>query len=195
MEGDAWRPWLVDAQRRILEKVNSATVGLRGESEWVIRDVVSLSDWQDHSIVRFAWQLGDLKGPGFAAVYRDAVYSLDSERTFVEYLVDSKLKIIPSLKDHLATALECAVLGWTAQKRRVDSAEELAKLADSIEPYKEVLAEIAPPFIEETSAERRLAVWIYHWSLEHMLVHWVAIQPKDGSRPTVQRSVQILPGA
>jgi hypothetical protein len=197
------RPWLLNAQQRIQAQLSDGAPS-SDHLEWMIRDSVTvLSDWQDHSIVSFAWALGNHKYPdhqpdegvGYAALFQDSVFKLEDEQTFIQYLDQSKLVINTETQDHLAIGLECAVLGWTDQKCRINSVDDMRRRHLNLELYRDILDKIAPPRIEETRSKRRLIMWVYHWVVFGMMIQWAITQPKSGGLPSVGRIRQISPGA
>ncbi len=195
--------WLRDAELRILAELDSNQLAELSKSpKWhLLGKVVSLSDWHDHSLVRFDWQLvthqdaarSPAQGIGFAGVYLDKIFLLDSDIAFAHYLKSSGLEITSATKTHLTVALECAVLGWTDKKRLINTVADMQELHLDLEVYGQILDKITPPTIEETSVERRLAIWMYHWAISGMMVCWVAVQPKDGKLPYMERRMQLLP--
>lgn len=196
------RPWLTNAEgklKRIFKLGGEFTHSIVPDSMKV------LWDWSDHSIVSFRWQFKRLLGVpgrryydeaqkniGFAAVYQNQAYVLDSDEAFVGYWSRSRISLSPSSLTHLATALECSVLGWTEQKKRMDSVDQMRAFGLDLDIYKGFLRYVRPPHLQETSKGLRLVICVYHWAIGGMMVQWGATESKDGQELSVKRVRQVI---
>lgn len=196
------RPWLINAEGKLkrIFKLDVTT------AYHVVKDSVQvLSDWNDHSIVSFRWQFKRLLGVlgrryydeeqkniGYAAVYENHAFALDSDQSFMGYWSRSPIKLDPSSLTHLAVALECSVLGWTEQKKRMDSVDQMQKFSLDIDIYKDFLPYVRPPHIVEDGQRVHLIICVYHWAIGGMMVQWRASMSKDGRPRSVERLRQVI---
>lgn len=196
------RPWLTNVEdklKRIFKLGREFTHSIVPDS------VKVLSDWDDHSIVSFRWQFRRIlpipgrryydeeqKNIGFAAVYQNQAYALDSDESFVGYWSRSQIKLNRSSQTHLAMALECSVLGWTEQKKRMVSVDQMKEFRLDLDIYKSILPDIRPPYLKQTKKGLCLLICIYHWSNGGMMVQWGATESKDGRELSVKRVRQVI---
>jgi hypothetical protein len=166
------QPWLKAIQTRLL--------GIFDPRIYKVWDILSLSDWQDHSIICFkeAFEPYYHKRLMYAVAYSDKIYRLDNEKAFMQYLIDSRLELVPSLKDHLAAALA----GSLRPRLLIHSLADVDQVGVNLAPYFRKYGyeeRVKPPEVGATEGTRYLALWIYNSYLIDKIERWLVIQSKD----------------